>query len=175
MTAASGEPGPGRRWRDEPVDRRIRGQGLVVAVIALVVLVLAVSDLAKGTIGPLGAAAAFAFGALVGVFAAARVNSFTWDEGNGRVVARIDRIGLAILVVLVLAHLLRSWVLGHWFQGALLAALGLWLSAGTLAGRLLGTRRGVSAVLRRADAQPPADLPPTAPPPVPDPREGRQP
>jgi hypothetical protein len=84
---------------------------------------------------------------------AARVNRLSWDAGTARVVARVDRIGLVIVVALVLAHLSRDWLLGHWVAGAVLASLGIWISAGTLIGRVLGTRYGVVAVLRTAGAQ----------------------
>jgi hypothetical protein len=159
MTSAE-QSGPAPRpcWRDEPVHRRIRGQGLIMAVIGLVVLGLAVTDLARGMIGPLGAAVGFVGGALVGVIAA-RVNRFSWDAGSRRVVARIDRLGLAILVAMVLAHLSRDWLLGHWIHGALLTALGVWISAGTLIGRVLGTRRGVATVLRTVGVKPLDDRP----------------
>jgi len=157
------------RWRDEPVDRRIRGHNVVMAVIGLVVVGLAVADLLRGTIGPFGAAAGFGGGALAGVIAS-RVNRFHWDAGTERVVAHIDRVGLAILGVVVLAHLTRDWLLGHWVHGALLTALGVWISAGTLAGRVLGTRRRVTAVLRTV-----RPVPGRTSPSVPDSREGRQP
>ena len=138
-----------RAWQDEPVHRRIRTQALAIGVIALVVLGLAVADLVDGTIGLVGAVAGLVGGVVVGVVAA-RVNRFSWDAETGRVVARVDRIGLAILVAVVLAHLSRNWLLGHWAHGAVLTALGVWISAGTLIGRVLGTRRGVNAVLRAA-------------------------
>ena len=170
MTSAEQSGSAARpHWRDEPVDRRIRGQNLATAVIGLVVLGPAVADLARGTIGPLGAAAGFVGGALVGVIAA-RVNRFSWDAGSRRVVARIDRVGLGILLVLVLAHLTRGSLLGHWVHSALLTALGVWISAGTVAGRVLGTRRRVTAVLRTVRPDPRRTSPA-----LPDPREGRQP
>jgi len=149
---------PGPRWRHEPVDRRVRGQALVTSAIGLVVLGLAVADLVRGTIGPLGATAGFLGGALVGVVAA-RVNHLTWDAEARKVVGRIDRIGFAILVAMVLAHLGRDWLLGHWVHGAVLTALGVWISAGTLTGRVLGTRHGVITVLRTVGEKPLDDRP----------------
>jgi hypothetical protein len=148
----------GPRWRDEPVDRRVRGQALVTAAIGLFVLGLAVTDLVRGTIGPLGAALGFVGGAAVGVVAA-RVRRLAWDGEAQKVVGRMDRLGLAILVVTVVAHLSRNWLLGHWVHGALLTALGVWISAGGLAGRVLGTRRGVRAVLRTVGVKPLDDGP----------------
>jgi hypothetical protein len=83
----------------------------------------------------------------------------TWDDEAGKVVGRVDRLGLVILVITVVAHLTRTWLLGHWVHGALLTALGVWISAGGLAGRVLGTRRGVRAVLRTVGLKPLDDRP----------------
>jgi hypothetical protein len=157
------------------VDRRIRGQNLAMAVIGLGVLGLAVADLVRGTISPVGATAGLVSGGVVGVLAV-RINAISWDAGADRVAARIDRLGLLILIVVVVAHLTRDWLLAHWVQGTLLTALGMWISAGTLTGRVLGTRRGVTAVLRTVRAAPDAGpAPDRTPPSVSDLREGRQP
>ena len=77
-----------------------------------------------------------------------------WDAEARRVVARVDRIGLVILVVVMIGHLSRNWLLGHWVHGALLTAVGVWISAGGLLGRVLGTRRGVLTVLRTVGVKP---------------------
>jgi hypothetical protein len=102
--------------------------------------------------------AGFAGGVPVGLLAA-RVHRFSWDTPTARVVARVDRAGLVILACVVVASLARDWLFAHWATGALLAALGLWVSAGTLTGRVLGTRRGVVAVLRAAGARRPRPTP----------------
>jgi len=149
--AGSG-PVPRRR---EPVHRRIRAQQIVMAAIGLVVLGLAVLKLTEGSIGPAGAAAGFAGGSPVGLIAA-RINLVGWDVRGAQVVARMDRVGLVLLVALVAATPARDWLLGHWATGALLTALGLWVSAGTLAGRVLGPRRAVVGVLRAARVLPPS-------------------
>jgi hypothetical protein len=148
----------GPRWRDEPVHRRVRAQALVLAALGVVLLALGVVDLVRGAIGPLGAAAGFVGGALVGVLAA-RVKRLGWDADNQRVVGRVDRVGLAILLITVVAHLSRNWLLGHWVHGAVLTALGVWISAGGLVGRVLGTRRSVVAVLRTVGVKPLDDRP----------------
>jgi hypothetical protein len=49
-------------------------------------------------------------------------------------------------------------VLGHWVEGPALAALGLGVTAGALAGQVLGTRRGVRKVLEALGLRAPADL-----------------
>jgi hypothetical protein len=141
-------------WRDRPVHRRIQVQQLLTVVIGLVVLGLAVVDLVAGVLGPIPAVAGFVGGAVVGLVAA-RVNRVAWDAETARVVASVDRIGLVILVVVLAARLSRDWLLGHWAAGAVLTALGLWITAGSLVGRVVGTGARVAAALRRVGLRPP--------------------
>lgn len=138
------------------VDRRILTQVLILAAIALVMLGLLVLEVARGTIGLAWAAAGLLAGGALGVVAS-RIRRLEWDERADRVVARLDGIGAVILAGYLGAMLARDWVLGHWAQGAALAALGLSVTAGVMAGRALGTRRGVRAVLRAVGLLAPAD------------------
>ena len=141
------EPPPAQpSWRTEPVQRRLRIRQLTKIGIGLVVLVLAIVDLVDGVVGPLGALAGFLGGAVVGLLGL-RINRVGWDAGTARVVARADRIGLLILVALLVARLSRDRLLEHWITGARLTALGLWITAGTLVVRVVGTRRAVVAAL----------------------------
>jgi hypothetical protein len=130
-----------------PVSRAIVVQVVVVAAIALVVLVLAAAGLVQGTLGLGRAAGGLLAGAVVGVVAS-RIKRMRWDEPSRTVVSSIDWVGGVILVCFVIAQLGRGWVLGHWADGAALTTLGLCVTAGTLAGQVLGTRAGVRAVLR---------------------------
>jgi hypothetical protein len=69
-----------------------------------------------------------------------------WDERTGQIISKIDWLGRVILVGFVVAQLTRTWVLGHWAEGVALTTLGLCVTAGTLAGQVLGTGRAVRAV-----------------------------
>jgi hypothetical protein len=51
-----------------------------------------------------------------------------------------------ILVGFLVAQLTRSCVLGHWVEGVALATLGLCVTAGTVAGQVLGAGWAVRAV-----------------------------
>ena len=86
-------------------------------------------------------------GAVVGVVAS-RMTRMQWDERTAQVISKIDWVGAVILVCFLVAQLTRSWVLGHWVEGVALTTLGLCVTAGTLAGQVLGTRRAVRAVRR---------------------------
>jgi hypothetical protein len=133
-----------------PVSRAIVVQVVIVAAIALVVVVLALLDLVDGTLG-LGWAAGGLLGGLAVGLVAARMKRMEWDGAAGVVVSRTDWLGAVILAAFLVAQLVRGWVLGHFAEGAALTTLGLCVTAGTLAGQLLGTRRGVRAVLRSTD------------------------
>ena len=131
------------------ISRAIVIQIAVVSVVALVVLVLAVTGVVAGDLGPGWAVGGLLGGAVVGLVAS-RVKHLRWDERVGQVISTIDWLGGVILVCFLVAQLTRSWVLGHWVEGVALTTLGLCVTAGTLAGQVLGTRWAVRA------ARPPA-------------------
>jgi hypothetical protein len=135
--------------KDRRVSRAIVIQIVVVSVLALVVLVLAVTGVVGGDLGPGWAIGGLVGGAVVGVVAS-RMKRMQWDERAGQVISKIDWLGAVILVCFLVAQLTRTWVLGHWAEGVALATLGLFVTAGTLAGQVFGTRWAVRA------ARPPA-------------------
>ena len=129
------------------VSRAIVIQVVVASALALVVLVLVVAALVEGTLGPGWAVGGLVGGAVVGVVAS-RMKRMRWDERTGQVISAIDWLGGVILVCCLVAQLTRSWVLGHWADGVALTTLGLCVTAGTLAGQVLGTRHAVRAARR---------------------------
>jgi TRAP-type mannitol/chloroaromatic compound transport system permease large subunit len=139
------------------VDRRILSQVRILTIIALAMLGILVVDVAQGTLGVAWAAAGLLAGAALGVIAS-RIRRLEWDDQTSQVIARLDAIGAVILVGYIAAMLARDWVLGHWVEGPALAALGLSVTAGALAGQVLGTRRGVRKVLEALGLRAPADL-----------------
>jgi len=150
--ADAGEGRAGRRASrpaalSRPIDRRIVNKVLIMGGIALIMLVFVVVDVAQGTLGLGWAVGGLLAGVAVGVVAS-RSQRIQWDEQTDHVVARLDWIGAVILAGYIASTLARDWVLGHWAQGPALAALGLSVTAGALAGQALGTRYGVRAVLR---------------------------
>jgi hypothetical protein len=129
------------------VSRAVIVQVVIVAAVAAVVAVLAALDVVDGTLGLGWAIGGLLGGAAVGVVAS-RMKRTEWDGVVGVVVSRSDWIGTVILAGFVVAQLARGWVLGHWAEGAALTTLGLCVTAGTLAGRALGTWAAVRAALR---------------------------
>lgn len=143
------------------VSRSIRMRVRIYALIFLVMTVVVVVDTI--VIGPrsiLPALACVAGGIVVGLVAS-RMLSLSWDAVSGTVVGRLDVIGGIVLVGYLAFSIFRGDLLDLWYDGPVLAVAGLAALAGAMAGQVLGTSRGVGAVLRivAGDAQrnPPAD------------------
>jgi hypothetical protein len=136
------------RLTDPPahVDRRIVTQVRILTVIAMIMLGSLIVNVAQGTLSLAWAAMGLLAGTGIGVIAS-RKRRMEWDDRARQVVARLDWIGAVILVAYTAVMLARDWILGHWAEGPALAALGLSVTAGALVGQVLGTRRGVRAVL----------------------------
>ena len=129
----------------ESVSRAIVVQLVLVAVVGLVVLVLAALHVSDGSLG-LGWAFGGLLGGLVVGVVASRSKRIEWDDKGSRVTSRMDWIGAIILLGFILAQITRGWLLGHWAEGVALTTLGLCVSAGTLLGQVVGTRRRVRKV-----------------------------
>lgn len=76
-----------------------------------------------------------------------RMSHLQWNEDSHQVVARMDAIGGGILLLYLVFVFNRDQWLGYWVRGNDLAALTLSLTAGTMLGRVIGTVRGIRAVL----------------------------
>jgi hypothetical protein len=93
------------------------------------------------------AIAAFFTGVLIGVIFARRKKIF-WEEETSLVIARMDRIGIVLLVVYIAYVVFRHLWLPRWFTGHELSALSFSLTAGTMTGRVLTMRTQIRQVLK---------------------------
>ena len=73
---------------------------------------------------------------VVGVLAGRMLEVF-WHEDKGKVVSRMDAIGVGVLVGYVAHSLSRTWIVGHWVHGPALTAIGVSISAGVMLGRVI--------------------------------------
>ena len=75
----------------------------------------------------------------------------SWDQSTGSVVSRMDMLGAAMLVVSIGFALSRNRIVGTWVDdGHTVRAIGLTLSAGTIAGRILYPLRAIRNAFRVA-------------------------
>lgn len=74
-----------------------------------------------------------------------------WQEETSQVIARMDKIGIAILVIYILVWIARHLILHNWLHGHRLTAFSLSLAAGAMLGRLLSIRSQVRQILKERD------------------------
>lgn len=74
-----------------------------------------------------------------------------WEEETSQVIARMDRIGIWLLVIYILFAVARHLLLHNWLTGHRLTAFSLSLAAGAMLGRLLSIRSQVRQILKERD------------------------
>ncbi|HVW67247.1 MAG TPA: hypothetical protein VHA78_06010 [Candidatus Peribacteraceae bacterium] len=85
------------------LQRRMR----IFLIIAFCMLVIAVTHVAQDNLNPYVVLGSVIGGAVVGVVTT-RIFHLSWDHDGQKVVGRIDKIGLAVLVLYVLFEIARS-------------------------------------------------------------------
>ena len=71
-----------------------------------------------------------------------------WHEETSTVIAKMDRVGIYVLVIYVIFIVVRHYFLHQWFKGNELTAFSLSLTAGAMAGRLLSIRSEIRQILK---------------------------
>ena len=71
-----------------------------------------------------------------------------WEEETSRVIARMDRIGIVLLVLYIVIAIIRHFLLDHWLRGNQLVGFSLSFAAGTMLGRLLSMRSQIRQILK---------------------------
>ncbi len=77
-----------------------------------------------------------------------RMHLLSWDAETNKAVMRMDRIGIAILVIYLLFVLFRRWIFSYWLQGHALTAFTFSVAAGAILGRLFSLRKRVRQILK---------------------------
>jgi hypothetical protein len=86
-------------------------------------------------------------GLVIGIIVSRRYH-ISWDEETNNVIGRTDLIGAVILVCYLVFVFTKSYFLGFYVQGAALFALLLGMTAGSMLGKVLATRRGINKLLQ---------------------------
>ena len=90
---------------------------------------------------------AIMLGMLIGA-AFVRRKRIYWEEETSMVIARMDRIGIVLLVLYIAFAIIRHFFLGHWVHGKLVIGFSFSLAAGTMLGRLLSMRSQIRQILK---------------------------
>ena len=131
------------QYVEDRLIRRLR----IYLVEMLAVFVAIGIEAAAGRFGLAFALLGVAIGFAVGVIVSRRFH-LSWDEETNSVIARVDWIGVILLVGYLIFVFTKSYFLGAYVQGAALFALLLGITAGSMLGRILATRHGISKILK---------------------------
>ncbi len=137
------EKSPVVPYRDKRLIFRLRIYTLVMIFMLLVIS----GEVLSGTFSVAWALGGILIGLGVGTLAT-RMYRLSWDEDTSHVISRIDWIGGIILICYLTFVFTRTYYLSYWVQGAPLMGIIFSITAGTMLGRVLGTRRGINKVLK---------------------------
>jgi hypothetical protein len=137
------EEQPKSQYIEDRLIRRLRLYLIVTLTLSAVIVV----EVLAGRFGLALALIGFCIGFVVGIIVS-RSYHLSWDVETNNVIGRIDWIGAILLVCYLVFVFTKSYFLGSYVQGAQLFALLLGITAGSMLGRILGTRRGISKLLK---------------------------
>jgi hypothetical protein len=133
--------------KTQKIDQRLIKRLRIYLIVMLVMLAVIVFEVSQGVFSIQWALVGVLIGLVVGAIVS-RVYSLSWDEETNNVIGEIDWIGVVILVGYLIFILTKSYFLGYEVQGATLFAVILGITAGTMLGIVLSTKRGIEKILK---------------------------
>ncbi|WP_324672721.1 hypothetical protein [Hymenobacter sp. GOD-10R] len=138
---------PVRKARRQFVHRRLRLRLRMFALVFTLMLSIVMYDLIKLDTQVPPAIGAAMGGFVVGMLLA-RIANIRWHEEASQVVAKMDKLGIVVLVCYVAFAFSRRWIFGHWFAGTELSVVAMSFTAGVMLARLLFMRREIIRILK---------------------------
>jgi hypothetical protein len=91
-------------------------------------------------------ALAFVLGVIIGALAG-RMFKIQWHEETEKVVAKLDTIGIVVLILYIAFSIARSRIFGLWFHGPILTVFSFSFATGAILGRILSMASNIRKVL----------------------------
>ena len=143
MLVASGKNKHARQF----VERKLVTRLWIFFVVLILLIGVIIYEMTNHYIATSKASVAFFSGILAGIVFTRR-NKIFWEAETSRVIARMDRIGIALLIIYIAYVIFRHEWLAHLFYGHQLTAFSFTLTAGTITGRVLSMRTQIRQVLK---------------------------
>ena len=134
---------PKRQYVEDRLIRKLR----IYLIVTLVLFAAIVIEVLEGRFGIASVLIGVLIGLVIGIIIS-REYHLSWDEETNSVIGHIDWIGAVLLVCYLIFALTKSYFLGFYVQGASLFAIVLGITAATMLGRIVGTRRGINKLLK---------------------------
>ena len=125
----------------------------LAVVLIILIAIIAYDILLKHANGWFALSGIFC-GYLLGTFVGGHANVH-WHEESEKVIAKLDRIGIIVLILYLCFSLSRRWILGHWIHGIQLTVVSFGIAAGAMTGRILSMRKQIREILRGKGILPP--------------------
>jgi hypothetical protein len=106
-----------------------------------------VYDITRDIIGIPLAISGVSIGLIVG-FIVGNLTNITWHPEREKVIARIDRVGIIVLIIYLSFSFSKKWIFGHWIHGEELTAFCFSTVSGIMAGRFFSTRFQIKDILK---------------------------
>lgn len=132
-----------RKYLEPRLIMRLR----IYSAVMIIMMVIIAFEVLQHTVAISLAVCGIIIGFVIGTVVS-RMYRLSWEEETSHVIGRIDGIGAAILVFYLIFVFTRAHFLGYWMQGAPLLAFILSITAGTMLGRVMSTRKGIKKILK---------------------------
>ncbi len=144
-------PGPKTAKQIRPhLHRFLRWRLAIYLAVAISVGAFVIYDAYRNSIPGIFAAVGVFIGLCLG-YAASRIHKIYWSDRASKVIARMDMLGIFILVVYLSFELHRRRIVGSFVGDADAAVTSFSILAGIMYGRVLGIRGNVVRVLKEHD------------------------
>ena len=128
------------------INKKLRRRLQMFAIMIIVFLIISIYKISIGDISIVLALFSSLIGLTIGAIAG-RMFKIYWHSETQKVVSRLDKIGIAFLVIYIIADLGRKWFFGHWLQGAQLNAFAIIFVGGLIFGRFITLTQNIKKVL----------------------------
>lgn len=135
------------RLKSQYVEDRLIRKLRIYLIVTLVLFAAIVIEVLEGRFGIASVLIGVLIGLVIGIIIS-REYHLSWDEETNSVIGHIDWIGAVLLVCYLIFVFTKSYFLGFYVQGAALFAIVLGITAATMLGRIVGTRRGINKLLK---------------------------
>ena len=132
-----------RKFVERKLLRRLR----IFFVVFILLICVIIYEIMHSYLEASACVGAMMIGMLIGSVFVRRKRIY-WEEETSQVIARMDRIGIGLLIVYILFVIARHWFLHQWLTGNKLTAFSFSLTAGAMLGRLLSMRSQIRQILK---------------------------
>lgn len=129
------------------VERKLLRRLRLFLIVFILLLGVIGYEIAKQHLEAAACIGAMMIGVLIGAVFVRRKRIY-WEEETSQVIARMDKIGIGLLVAYILLSVARHWFLHQWLTGNKLTAFSFSLAAGAMLGRLLSIRSQIRQILK---------------------------